>query len=389
MVLGLLTTVLTFAPVDLSVRVEGEGYLRLIRDGRAVYAKEATFAALSGKLSARGGALTLPTIALPSGDSAITIGEDGTVKFASATVGRLMLAKFGENSYLVPVNGFLIARDRPILGFAGTEGFGQIAIVKRAPNDERRNDGVARSILGPSNLSQNSKSPKLESRIAIPAEATIEGTRITLGEIARIEGPESLKDLDLGNAPVHGVPMLYSRERILSRLAAQGYDRRNLVLDMPATVRIRRASQTVTPDQLIDRARAAILEKIGLEGELATDDRPAEIEAPKGELTISVESVTLGRGVASATLGIRVDGKRFVGRTLRFSGALLEPAVDAGSSVNVRFVSNGIVVELAGRSRNAGVIGQSIDVTVTNPETRETTTHSAVIVGRGRVEVRL
>lgn len=390
MILGLLTTVLTLAPAEISVRVEGEGYFRLIRDGRAVYAKEATFGASSGKLAAKGGVQTLPAIELPKGAGSLTVGEDGTVRIQSATVGKLMLARFAEGSFLVPEKGYLIARDRPVLGYAGTEGFGKIVSI----NEERRtiNEKSIPASLGIHNPKPKVQNPlpiTSEVRVTIPAEATIEGSRITLGEIATIEGNELLKNLDLGNSPVHGVPTIYSRERILSRLAAQGYDRKNFVLDMPATVRVRRASQIVTPEQLVERGKAAILEKIGLEGELTTEDRQAEIEAPKGELTIAVESISLGRGTASVTLGIRVDGKRFHGRTIRFAGELLEPAVDAGSTVNVRFVANGVVIEVSGRARSAGMVGQTVDVSVTNAETRETTTHPAVIVGRGKVEVRL
>lgn len=398
MVLGLLTTVLTLNTIDVSVRVEGEGYFRLIRDGRAVYAKSATFGITAGKLTAKGGASTLPAIQLPSDAGSLSIEEDGTVRIGPAAVGRLMLANFAEGSFLTPDGPFLIARNRPILGYAGTKGFGKVVNSKQTTNDVRRNDGKTGSIPKSTHPTTATRQhgkidPPQDSEIGlhifIPAEATIEGTRITLGEIAQFEGSESLKTLDLGNAPVHGVPMLYSRERILSRLSAQGIDRKNLILDMPATVRLRRPSQVVSPEQLIEKAKAAVQEKLGLEGELTADGPISEIEAPKGELRIDVESVSLGRGVASVTIGVRVDGKRFHGRTIRLSGSLLEVSVEAGSSVSVRFVSNGIVIEAPGRARNAGVIGQTIDVTVTNPDTREATTHAATVVGRGRVEVRL
>jgi len=388
MILGLLTTVLTATLADVSVRVEGEGYFRLIRDGRAVYAKEATFGVTSAKLSVKGGALTLPTIQLSSNTEAMTIGEDGTVRVGPTAVGKLMLAKFEEGSYLTPDGGFLIARDRPTLGYAGNEGFGKI-VLKQAKLNVSSTPSTPQIPNTAIPQNRNSENIQADLRIVIPAEVTIEGARILLGDLGKVDGPDLVKSLDLGNAPVHGVPMLYSRERILSRLSAHGYDRKNLVLDMPATVKIRRASQTVGAEQLIERAKAAIQEKLGIEGELATDDAISPIEAPKGELRIDVESVSLGRGVASVTIGVRIDGKRFHGRTIRFTGGLLEAAVDAGSSVTVRFVSSSIVIETPGRAQNAGVVGQSIDVTVTNPDTRETTTHSAVVVGRGRVEVRL
>jgi flagella basal body P-ring formation protein FlgA len=73
---------------------------------------------------------------------------------------------------------------------------------------------------------------------------------------------------------------------------------------------------------------------------------------------------------------------------VRLSGPSLEPAVAPGGQVTVRFVSNGLSVELPGRAKSAGAIGQIIDVAVTIPETRETTTHQGTVIAAGIVEVR-
>jgi hypothetical protein len=375
---SLVLATVAFASADFSIRVEGEGYLRFLQDGRAVYAKSATLTVSNGELQEKSGAALLPPIRISA--SQATIDEAGWIVVGSSKIARIILAKFPSG--LESSGSFLIARDRPQLGYAGSEGFGKILAR------DQGTEGSKEKVEKPSIPSALTPQRPNAFRIAVPSTATVANAKFTFGEIAEVSGPEAdrIKSIDLGNSPMHGVPLIYTRDRILAKIALLGIDRKAIDLSMGNAIEIRRQGQVITPEQLLARARQAVEEKAGLKGELNTTDRLVEIHVPTGALELTAESVSLGNGTATVTVGVRVDGKRFLGRTIRLSGSMLQPAILAGASVTVRFVSNGLIVELAGRAKSGGAIGQTIEVSVT-AEGVGTTTHQATIKSSGIVEV--
>ncbi len=393
---GAILAFLAVSAIANDVRIEGDGYLRFVREGRAVYAKSAALAIVNGELKEKSGVSFLPSIQVSQNAIGFRISEDGWIFVRSAKgesrAARLLLARF-SNDLSATEGAFFVARDRAMLGFASEDGFGKIVSTN---NVRRTTDAkpisnfksqISNSSIG--NAPTPQRPNAIQTRISLPATATVSGPKFTLGEVAEIQGQgaELAKVLDLGTAPVHGVPMLYSRERILARLTNIGLEKAEL--SMGATVEIRRAGQTVTRDQLIDKAKAAVEAKLGLIGDLTCDDKLADLHVPNGTLEIGTEMVSVTNGSASVTLGIRVDGKRIIGRTLRLSGAILEPAVQAGSSVTVRFVSNGVVIEIAGRVRSSAAIGQSVEVTVNAGQGSGTSSHQGTVIAPGKVEVKL
>src|SRR5947209_600915 len=108
MISTLLSLVLvTVQPV--SVRVDGEGYLRFIRDGRIVYASAAELSVQGGLLGSKGLPLT-PAIKIPENVAHIDIDLSGDIIANKATCGRIVLARF--TSKLVENSGFLISSSR-------------------------------------------------------------------------------------------------------------------------------------------------------------------------------------------------------------------------------------------------------------------------------------
>jgi hypothetical protein len=361
-----------------SLKIEGEGYFRLLHEGRAVYAKRVSVAVKDGELKEASGLSFLPPIRLS--DAKFSVDVEGWVTVRGSKVARFMLARFASEPQ--PEGNFLIARDRPEFGFAGKEGFGTVVSGAASPSAPPASQLDAR----PSTSAAGGAT-----RISIDEKAEVEGTRITLGEIARIEGPgaERLRSLDLGNAPVHGVPLPYTRDRIVAKIALLGFDSKNSELAMGATVEIRRAGQIVTPDQFLAAARSAVEAKLGLKADLDCPDKQAELRVPNGAVELVAESVTTADGAVTVTLGVKVDGRRIVGRTVRLVGPALAYAVQAGATVNVRFVSNGVAIEMTGRARQSGVVGQTIEITVQPGTGSVPTTHQGTIQASGLVEVRL
>jgi hypothetical protein len=371
------------ADASQTVAVEGEGYMRFTRDGRAVYAKSATLEIQGGELREKGGVSFLPAVRLPAAAQGFSVDEHGWVlartPSGESRVARLLLARFASG-VLEPSGSFLLARDRAILGYAGAETFGTFTV-----------SGAAKTSgpFPPLPAADRVVSGALV--IQIGASVMVDKPRMTLRDIAQVHGAdaERVKAIDLGVAPVHGIPMSYARERLLSKVLLLGLDRAKVELQMPAAVEIRRAGQIVQPQQILEAAKAAVAEKTGLKGELETSDRLAEIHVPNGTLELAAESVSLISGAATVTVGIRVDGRRIIGRTVRLSGPMLEPAVQAGSNVTVRFLSNGVTVELPGRVRSSAAVGQSVEVTVQAGTGSAATTHVGTVIAPGKVEVKL
>lgn len=401
MITGLFATALTFAPGALTVRVEGEGYLRFLREGRAVFARQADLVVEKGELREKSGPGFLPPIRVGSA-AEVSIAPDGTVTARPnhTFAGRLYLARFTAGAAFEPSGAFVLARDRAELGYPQQPGFGAISCgggrVEK-PMSSVTNPPVREPVRVVRDPAPESHPPAKSSAagtvtIRVPATVEVEGAQITLGDIAQIQGAEAdvarLKALDLGNAPMHGIPMRYARERLFGKVTYLGFDRRAVELDMPPTVEIRRKGQTVTADQIVAAAKKAVEEKLGLSGDLSPMDPVGEIQGPIGDLEIVAENVRQSDGVATVQIAVRIDGKRFFGRAIRLTGSCLETAVALGAPVSVRFVSNGLIVEMPGKAKSAGAIGQTIEVAVTLPENRETTLHQGTIVAAGVVEVR-
>ena len=64
-------------------------------------------------------------------------------------------------------------------------------------------------------------------RIYLPRTATVGGSRISLGEMSIIRGPDALAtkatNIPMGRAPFPGAPIVPDRRAIMSRLAASGF----------------------------------------------------------------------------------------------------------------------------------------------------------------------
>lgn len=113
----------------LQIRVDGEGYLRFARDGRAVYAPEASLVIRNGQLVHEQGFGFLPPIAVPDRAS-VTIELDGTVRANGQSVGRLVLAL---SDGMTKRDDFWATPDRPRLMNPGEETAGVIRMVGQEP----------------------------------------------------------------------------------------------------------------------------------------------------------------------------------------------------------------------------------------------------------------
>ncbi|MFW6335491.1 MAG: flagellar basal-body rod protein FlgG [Desulfosalsimonas sp.] len=124
---------------DLDLAIEGDGFFQVERpDGETAYTRDGNLKNDSeGRLVTADGDPVVPQITIPENATKISVGRDGTVtaflddESEGTEIGVLEMARFGNPSGLKSLGGNLYresdASGAPILGEAGSEGFGTIA----------------------------------------------------------------------------------------------------------------------------------------------------------------------------------------------------------------------------------------------------------------------
>ncbi len=123
---------------QLDVAIEGEGFLQVRRpDGTLAYTRDGAFKISGeGSMVTAQGYLVEPSMTFSDDTMTISIGRDGTIEATSSgggestKVGQFELAKFINPAGLRSIGGNLFvettASGAPIVGSAGSEGFGEL-----------------------------------------------------------------------------------------------------------------------------------------------------------------------------------------------------------------------------------------------------------------------
>ena len=413
----LLSTLCLSGPV-LKVRVDGDGYLRFIRDGRAVYAKEAALQINNGKLCDAAGDSVLPSIQLGAGASDLAVDLEGNIYGVyngnKVKAGQLVLAQFPPTEAFQKQDVVLIADDRPHLGTPGDENFGVIRLlpgfdvpeVKVTINPQQPAAPKKGTFLIPDSIANKlvqGAQPKHvvanatvdgKVQITVQQHSVITGDHILLGQIAQIDGdPETvakLQNVDLGDTPPTGVKRIIDRSRITIRLRFAGMKPELFNIEVPEGADIRRKGQTIPNSDFVVAAIKALIEKNATTGTWESTDSFADLEVPSGKLELKAEEMNgIDTGAASVIVAIYIDGSRFNSRTVHLKLKDNVPPVQPGAAVKVVMIAGQAQVECPGVARTGGRMGQSIQVEVQigNPPVK--TFHTGIVKGPGMVEVRL
>lgn len=417
----------TCAPLKISV--DGEGYLRLAREGRAVYAKTATITVTSaGKVISEAGDTLLPTISAPANTQRLEVDLEGNIFAVRAAtkspLGRLVLAIFPEGAVLNEKDGVLLAGDRPKLGNPGEGTSGVIRMVtptKPKPTVETKASAPVelKSLQEPEQKPEQkpvltgpigSSGSKLEpakpetvkpalktgpTKIVALASAEVEGDHILLGEIAQVEADaataQTLNQVDLGDAPILGAKRTVDRARILSRLKAAGFDTEKIELIVPATIEVKRKGQTITQAQFNYAALKAVYESTGIQTEyVPADEIGPDFLAPAGKFALVPETISgVNTDVATVKVAVYVGTARVNSRTIKLKAKVAPALVKSGAPVKVFFRAGGATVETQGIARSSGKAGDTISVEVKVVGASEKTLHSGTLMANGAVEVKL
>lgn len=343
MILTALTMVLASTPVK--VRVDGEGYLRFIVEGRIVYSQAETLVVKNGVLASAKGAVVTPSIRIP-GDVQFKVSLDGTVTASGSEVGHLVVALFDSRPF--QAGQFLASSYRAKLVNPGEAGAGVI-----------RMDGEGKATTPTSTIKTNSsanlKGAKLI--IAVPELIEVSGDQVTLGDLG-------VKDVQLApttlfNSPPVGVSSPLTQYRLDSALKQANIE---AMFTLPRNAVIRRRSQVIKREAFNQAATQALLQKLGVELPVNVVDNSGDFTAPDGPLELKAESFNSGSNTFMVTLGIYVEGKRINSRTVSLRADQTAVRVEANSKVTVVMRSAGLSVEVNAKARTSGFIGQNITV---------------------------
>lgn len=365
------------SPPTVTIQVEGEGWLRFLRDGRAVYAKSASLVAEGGRLAHLTGPSLLPEVAAASVDG-LSI-QNGDVLLGSSKAGKIVLARF-PNGGLTPDGAFHIAADRPVLGAPGSDGFGTVRIVgQRAP---AKNDPAP--VLPPT---QEEVAAGII-QVTIKSESEVEGDELLLGHFAQLHGAPAdtarAAAVSLGSTPPLGSRRRIDRSLVASRLKLAGFDQEKIKVILPGSAYVQRKGQILTPDVLVKAAITAAEEKFDEDIALSPLQQPQPLRLPMGDVKIIAEDVRASGSQAHVRLAVSVDGKPTERVTIRLANSAPVTTLKTGDTIKVVVISGAAKVETTGTIRH---INQAQNrVTVVAPT-------GAVLVGRlndqGFIEVNL
>ncbi len=123
-------------PMD--VAIQGEGFFQIRRpDGTIAYTRDGSFKMSGeGQMVTAEGYLIEPSVAFSPDTTSVSISKEGVIEVTefgqtdAVRIGQLELAKFVNNAGLRPIGNNLYvetpASGQPIIGTAGTEGFGEL-----------------------------------------------------------------------------------------------------------------------------------------------------------------------------------------------------------------------------------------------------------------------
>ncbi|MCU0315174.1 MAG: hypothetical protein MUC92_01135 [Fimbriimonadaceae bacterium] len=394
MISTLLTLCLASAPAisPVSIRVEGEGYLRFVREGSLVYAKEAILTVKGGKLASVEGPVLAPSVTIPDGTTGFSVSMDGSISITgggqSREIARLVLAVVDESVRPVESRGFFLLEGKVTLSEPGEGLVGIIRPAKKSDRDvsvsrEPEEQSVVR-IYPPESLEKPKTSPENSQgkpndqvnqivektqnslsltdvrpdlallqkggvQIHLPSTIDIEGDTILMGQISQVfvqaEKAPATAALDLGTTPPFGVDRLIDRALITARLRRAGFPPDQIVITGAASVRVRRAGQLITHDQFAQAALA----KVGGTHQLVEQVSQPPLNAPKGQVEFLVERTAPNGALLHVTVSAHVDGRRINSRTIILKDSQPTLQVKVGDTVDLRVKSGSVTVMTKGR----------------------------------------
>jgi hypothetical protein len=376
---ALLTTLLLSTPT-LQIRVDGDGYLRLARAGKAVYATKVGLTAVDGALGTAEGDLILPRIAVPASAKELKVDLEGNVSAGTASLGRLVLATFPASAKLTSSGTVFTTTLKPSLANPGE---GLAGVIRMGGKSTGTTLKTTTSSVAP----QEGKAT-----ITVRMRSEIETDQFTLGDIAEIDGDPALvariASVPMGPSPMLGTDRGLAAPHLVGRIRMVGINTTGLALNVPAGAVVARKAQTIETDLILESAREAVRAKLGIDLPLVAAKPPAALNVTPGEYQMTAEPGAAGTSGIPVTVTVRVAGKTAGTRSFLLVPEGGSAGVKIGETVKVLMICNGATIEVEGRASSSGWVGQTVNVTTTSGEKGRTTTLSGTVKAPGVVEVK-
>ncbi len=373
-------SLLLVANANSQIRVDGEGYLRLVREGRVVFARSGSLTVSAGKLALEGGATFLPAISYSGDVSQLEIGLDGTVSAHGAKLGQIVLGVFASQPSQQP-SGFYASPERPSLanpgeGATGVIRFGEgkaavLAASKPQPQPSAtlKQEPVVKEPLANAESVAVPVPPTSGVGIGIRRQSQVQTDYFTLGQIAVLKGDskliQMLQTIEIGDTPAVGVLRRLDLARINARLRGAGIDLNRVRIGLPENATVTRAGQIVTDADFEATAVQALEEKFGRYGTLKLDRGQGSLTVPIGERSLRLEDATPNAQGFRVTVAVLVDGTVVNRRTIALLRSGVPDPLRVGMNVKVLVLAGNAAIEVSGRVSRVGKPGEPVEVTLT------------------------
>ncbi|HLO98204.1 MAG TPA: hypothetical protein VK171_06390 [Fimbriimonas sp.] len=382
---------------SIHLKVEGDGFLRLVKGSRVFYARQAKLETNQQGLSTADGFTLVPRMVAPNGTNRLTVGLDGTLTAFTATqskkLGRVVLAIFETTPKFEKAGNFVYTASVPTLTSPGE----WIAGVIRT-SDVKAPVGAppktTTTVASTGTAGQPFKAPSgsapitaAKAEVVVNLKSEIDSERLTLGTFATVKGDSELVDklnaVDFGRSPILGARRGLTTIHVKATIAAAGINVKNIKVVVPEGAAVERKCQKSDSIEILKAVTAAVKAKYGFEAQLEEKGRTTTCMIPVGKVTYDVAQVAMNQSDISATVNIAVDGKLANSLTLRFALPAMA-MVQRGDTVRLRIKSNFAVVEVTGKTTSSAYLGQQVSVQSDNGAT-----HLGTLIGPGLVEVKL
>ena len=380
--LSLVLIVLASSAQAERIRVEGDGYLRVVKDGRLAFCKEGELQIVDGRLAVDG-AQVLPAIGVQGLLTQVTVELDGTVMVGASTAGRLVLALFAEHQ--PSGTGIFTSSLRAEVGNPGEGTNGVVRYgVKTVAAPSAVSSGSAlridKSTLG-SGLS-----------ITIKPSAAVSADYVVVGDVVDMSGnvvtAEQIGKIELARSPALARTTQITRDEILRKIKAAGYRTENFVIKGLGPVQVERAAQTINHEQFVATAIEAAQAALPSGTKLTPGAPQGEFVVPQGRIELTAGNVVARGSEVAVTVGITVSGKYFNSRTLKLRMEVAPIGVRAKDKVRVLFRKNDLLIEAQGIVRKDAAVGGLVEVVVGATKEQETV-HLGKVTSPGVIEVQL
>jgi hypothetical protein len=382
-----LFTAICVAPVpSLSIKVDGEGYLRFTRGTNVLYARSAVLVSSPKGLVAADGSVLAPRVYAPAGTSSLSCTLDGEISAqvgaTSQSIGRIVLAVFSDKPSFVSFDSMLSTLSKASLRNPG-EGLAGVIRPERLASR-----AAVKSPIKPktSNTAGNAfYTPAAE--VSVRPDSLVEGENISLESIADISGDPSLvktlKGIDLGRAPYFGTPRLITVASIRANLAAAMVDIRTVQISVPSGAKVARKSQSVSIESINQTVSDAFKKKFGIDVDLELRTRQFAVPAPIGEASIEASNLQIRDNQLAVTVDIIVNKKLSTTLNLMYGTGNI-PQVKLGDEVKLKMISSAATVVVKGKAQGTAYLGQKVTV-----KTDTGALQTGILLANNTVEVRL